>query len=111
MASAVVPRRGEPLKPERLLRAHWVELNDRVLADDFTNQLYEREIISKRQKDKIEEKAAASRREGAALLLDMMLTRSWSQCVEFAVIVSETNGVKDLGEKLLRDAGATWNYT
>ena len=33
------------------------------------------------------------------------MTRSWEQCVEFVVIVSETEGVKDLGEKLLENAG------
>ena len=91
--------------PERLLRPHWVELTERVWADNVTDKLYEREILSKRDKDKIEAKSSRDRREGAALLLDMMSTRSWSQCVEFAVIVSETEGVKDLGEKLLEDAG------
>ena len=90
---------------ERLLRPHWVELTDRVWADNVTDKLYEREILSKRDKDKIEAKSCRDRREGAALLLDMMSTRSWSQCVEFAVIVSETEGVKDLGKKLLEDAG------
>ena len=90
---------------ERLLRPHWVELTDRVWADNVTDKLYEREILSKRDKEKIEAKSSRDRREGAALLLDMMSTRSWSQCVEFAVIVSETEGVKDLGEKLLEDAG------
>jgi hypothetical protein len=34
-----------------------------------------------------------------------MLTRSWDDCVKFAVILSETEGVDDLGRKLLDDAG------
>ena len=34
-----------------------------------------------------------------------MVTRSWEHCVELSVIVSETEGVKDLGKKLLEDAG------
>ena len=95
---------GERRAPERLLRPHWVELTDRVWTDNVTDKLYEREILSKRGKKMIEDKSFRDRREGAALLLDMMSTRSWSQCVEFAVIVSETVGVKDLGEKLLEDA-------
>ena len=86
--------------PQRLLRPNWEELIERVWADRITDKLFSLEIISA-----IESKAARSRRKGAKLLLNIMLTRSWEQCVEFAVIVSETEGVKDLGEKLLEDAG------
>ena len=91
--------------PERLLRPHWEELIRRVWADRVTDTLYSREIISAMDKEEIELKAVRNRREGAKLLLDIMVTRSWEQCVEFAVIASETEGVKDLGEKLLEDAG------
>ena len=35
---------GARLTPERLLRPHWVELTDRVWADNVTDKLYEREI-------------------------------------------------------------------
>ena len=93
---------GERRTPESLLRLHWVELIERVWANHITDRLYGRGIISKRHKDEIEEKASRNRREGATLLLDVMLTRSWRQCVEFAVIVSQTDGVKDLGNKLLQ---------
>ena len=80
---------GAAPKPEHLLRPHWDELNERVWANHVTNKLYERGIISKRHKDEIEEKASISRREGAALLLDVMLTTSWRQCVEFAFVISQ----------------------
>ena len=100
-AEGVLHPGNEPPKPERLLRPHWVELIERMWSDHVTDKLFQREIISKRDKDEIEEKAAKSRRKGASLLMDVMLTRSWKQCVEFAVIVSQTDGVKDLGEKLL----------
>ncbi|XP_062519762.1 uncharacterized protein LOC134194810 [Corticium candelabrum] len=92
-------------RPLDLLRAHWVELEDRVWADHITGKLFERKMISKRDKEKIEKKARRSRRKGAVLLLDMMMTSSWCACVEFAVILSETELSKDLGEKLLRDTG------
>ena len=91
--------------PQRLLRPHWEELIERVWADRITDKLFSREIISAIDREAIESKAVVSRREGAKLLLNIMLTRSWEQCVEFAVIISETEGVKDLGEKLLEDAG------
>ena len=92
-------------RPIDLLRAHWVELEDRVWADHITGKLFEREMISMRDKEEIERKARGSRREGAVLLLEMMMTSSWCACVDFAVILSETERLKDLGEKLLRDAG------
>ena len=92
-------------RPIDLLRAHWVELEDRVWADHITGKLFEREMISMRDKEEIEGKARGSRREGAVLLLEMMMTSSWCACVDFAVILSETERLKDLGEKLLRDAG------
>ena len=91
--------------PERLLRPHWKELIRRVWADRMTDTLYSREIISAMDKEEIVSKAVRNRREGVELPLEIMVTRSWEQCVEFAVIVSETEGVKDLGEKLLEDAG------
>ena len=68
----------------------------------FSNRLYEQGLISKRHKDKMEEKASENRLEEMALLLDVMLKRSWRYCVEFAVIVSQRHGVKDLGHKLLQ---------
>ena len=71
----------------------------------MTDTLYSREIISAMDKEEIVSKAVRNRREGAELLLEIMVTRSWEQCVEFSVIVGETEGVKDLGEKLLEDAG------
>ena len=50
------------------------------------------------------------------MLLDVMLTTSWRQCVEFAIILSQTNGVEDLGDKLLQlktvledTTGEKWN--
>ncbi|XP_062519946.1 uncharacterized protein LOC134194970 isoform X2 [Corticium candelabrum] len=91
-------------RPLDLLRAHWVELEDRVWADHITGELFKREIISMMDREKIERKARDSRREGAVLLLEIMMTRSWCECVEFAVIVSETEGLKDLGEKLVKNA-------
>ena len=91
--------------PIDLLRAHWVELERRVRADHITGKLFEREIISMMDKEEIESKARRDRREGAVLLLDMMTESSWCACVEFAVILSETERLKDLGEKLLRDGG------
>jgi hypothetical protein len=33
------------------------------------------------------------------------MTRSWDECVKFAVILSKTEGIKDLGKKLLDYAG------
>ena len=92
-------------RPIDLLRAHWVELEDRVWADHITGKLFEKEIISVRDKDKIESKARSSRRKGAIFLLEIMMTSSGCACLEFAVILSETERLKDLGEKLLRDAG------
>ena len=50
----------------------------------------------------MEEKASENRLEEAALVLDVMLKRSWRYWVEFAVIVSQRHGVKDLGHKLLQ---------
>ena len=55
-------------------------------------------------REKIERKARDSRREGAVLLLEIMMTSSWCKCVEFAVILSETEGLKDLGEKLMKNS-------
>ena len=95
---------GEAPKPESLLRPHWSELVGRLWADHVTDKLYERSIISKRHKDEIEQKASRDRRKGAELLLNVMLTSSWEQCTNFAVIISQTDGVmKDLGDKLLAD--------
>ena len=91
--------------PERLLRPHWEELIRRVWARRITDTLYSREVISAMDREEVESKAVTSRREGAKLLLEIMLTRSWEKCFEFAVIVSETEGVEDLGKKLLEDAG------
>ena len=91
-------------RPLDLLRAHWVELEDRVWADHITGELFKREIISMMDREKIERKARGSRREGAVLLLEIMMTRSLCECVEFAVILSETEGLKDLGEKLVNNA-------
>ena len=91
----------KPSKAEDLLRPHYSELIERVWADRLTAKLYELKILSKRDKDDIEHKAAESRHRGASLLLDIMLTRSRSDCVEFAVILRETEGMGDLGEKLL----------
>ena len=91
--------------PKRMLRPHWEELIRRVWARRFTDILYSRKIISAMDREEVESKAVVSRREGAKLLLEIMLTRSWEKCFEFAVIVSETEGVEDLGKKLLEDAG------
>jgi hypothetical protein len=94
--------RAVDLKPQQLLRPHWVELKERIWADHLTDRLYEKAIVSKRHKDQIENKAKTSRLDGVALLLDVLLTRTWKQCVEFAVMMSETEGLEDLGGKLLR---------
>ena len=91
-------------RPLDLLRAHWVELEDRVWADHITGELFKREIISLMDREKIERKSRDSRREGAVLLLEIMMTSSWCECVEFAVILSETEGLKDLGEELVKNA-------
>ena len=100
----------KPSKAEDLLRPHYSELIERVWADRLTDKLYELKILSKRDKDDIEHKAAESRHRGASLLLDIMLTRSRSDCVEFAAILRETDGMRDLGEKLLmQDAGRQCN--
>jgi hypothetical protein len=66
------------------------------------DKLYERKIISR--DDKAVLKPSKDRYDNE-LLLEMMLTRSWDDCVKFAVILSETEGVDDLGRKLLDDAG------
>jgi hypothetical protein len=54
-------------------------------------------------REAIERKCGVSRREGARLLLDIMLTRSREQCVEFCTVVRETVGLQDLGERMLKD--------
>ena len=90
------------------MASKWKELIRRVWADRITDKLFSREIISAMDKEEIESKAVRNRRKGAKLLLEIMLRRSWEKCVEFAVIVSETEGVKDLGEKLLENAGEKW---
>ena len=91
--------------PESLIRPHWEQLIRRVWAHRITDILYSRKIISAMDREEIESKAVRSRRKGAKLLLEIMLTRSWEKCFEFAVILSETEGVEDLGKKLLEDAG------
>ena len=45
--------------------------------------------------------------EMARRLVSVMETRSWAQCVKFAVLLQETEGIEDVGLKLLQSAGET----
>ena len=90
----------------RLLRPRWDVLLDRLWANRVTAQLYSLGIISDMDMDQIEDTAARSRSRGARELLNIMKTRTWNDGVRFASILSHTEGIQDLGERLLQDAAA-----
>lgn len=39
----------------------------------------------------------------AVSLLEVMGTRSWAQCVDFVKLLTETEGIEDIGNRLCRE--------
>ena len=90
---------------ESLLRPYWVELNKRLDPLPVADELYILEILSQYNMETLKNSSLRSRSEGARELLHLMILRSWEEAVVFAGILARTPGIKDLGERILFQAG------
>ena len=86
-----------------VLRPFHNELQNRLQPQLLVPWLYEKEIISDAEKEKIQ--SGCTRWEQAMYLLDAMKTRSRADAILFVRKLSKTKGIQDLGDRILSKAG------
>ena len=86
-----------------ILRPFHSKLQNRLQPQLLVPWLYENEIISDAEKEKIQ--SGRTRWEQTMYLLDVMKTRSRTDAILFARKLSKTKGTQDLGKKILAKAG------
>lgn len=72
-------------------------------AKALADKLFELYIISDDEMEDIQ--SQRTRREMVRRLLSVMNTRSWLQCLRFARLLTQTEGIEEIGTKLLEEAG------
>lgn len=90
---------------ESLLRPHWLELIARLDPLPVADELYQRQILSRFNMELIRNSTSRARCEGARELLYIMVRHPWEDAVVMARIVSAMHGIRDLGERILFQAG------
>lgn len=89
-----------PSKP--LLYPVWDGLVERLDFKVFIETLYSRNIVSEADREEFYELSCRTRRDRTVALLSVILRRPRADAVEFAQVLRETTGMKDLGESILR---------
>ena len=92
-----------------LLRSHRSELLDRLTPSTIkrlADKLYELEIISYDEMEDIRRNRRPTLKM-ARQLVTVIETRSWAQCLKFISLLQKTEGIEDLGTKLLHETGET----
>lgn len=84
---------------QHILRLLWVELIGRVEPCWIINKLYQLLVLSFAEMEQI--KAWRTQKERAEALMGAMLRRSLRDYITFAELLSETEGLHDLGRRLL----------
>ena len=82
-----------------ILRPFHNELQNRLQPQLLVPWMYEKEIISDSEMEKIE--SGRTRWEQTMYLLDAMKTRSRADAILFARKLSKSKGIRDLGKKII----------
>ena len=83
------------------LRKHWKELRDRLDTELLIDELYQNKMIHLDDLENI--RAERARHKKALVLLAKMMRSSHKEIQQFARLLTRTEGIKDLGDRLLRD--------
>ena len=92
------------LNPKKVIQKHWVTLKDRLLPLEVIDTLFAKELISDRALALIRDEQ--KRFKQVEILMDHIMCLSDKEIKQFAMILSHTHGISDVGEQLVREMNA-----
>jgi hypothetical protein len=84
-----------------IVKKYWKELHDRLDPDLVIDELFQNEVL---HFDDLEDiRAERTRHKKADTFLVKIMTHSYENIRSFIEVLARTEGIKDLGQRMLRD--------